>query len=339
MGRQGIRMKRLKSQKRRGRWFHYFRWPNKKETLLIHGVEPDDPQLVAAWAACNAECERTRKPSAAPRQGSVRMGLEAYMASGEFARLAEATQKSRKAIYRRLMKSQGDRPLSTIAPGDISAALTMKTPHGALTDLKAIKAAFAYMHAVGLIASNPAKDVPRPKLPKSDGFKTWTAEDISLFRARWMRGTSERLIFDVALYTGQRRTDLCRIGWQHVRDGTLEVTQSKTGSVAYVPMTAELRAALAGTEGRMVWLLTDFGKPFSPAGLGNKLGAAAKAAGVRKSLHGLRKAFCVYWAEQGRSVHEIAAMSGHKELDEIALYTRAADRRRLAQALTSMSGL
>ena len=71
-------------------------------------------------------------------------------------------------------------------------------------------------------------------------------------------------------------------------------------------------------------------KPFSPAGLGNRFAVAAEAAGVTARLHGLRKAFCVYWAEQGRTSHQIATMAGHMTLSEVERYT---DRRKIIQAL------
>lgn len=334
-----VRLKRLKSQRKRGRWFHYFRWPNGKETPLIHGVEPRDSRLVAAWAACNAECERTRKPEDAPRQGSVKMGLLAFMETAVFKSWAPVTQKNRAAVYRRLINGQGDRPLATIAADDIRAAFAVKSASGALADLKALRPAFAYLVSVGLMVADPTAEVPRPRLPKSDGYEPWAAEDIQAFRDRWAHGTMQRLAFDLALFSGQRRADLCRMGRQQVRGATLEVKQSKTGSIAYVPMTAELRAALAPAEGRTTFLVTSFGKAFTAAGLGNFFRAAASEAKVDKSLHGLRKAFCIYWAEHGRTVHEIAAMSGHKRLDEIELYTRAADRRRMVAALGSMEGL
>lgn len=334
-----VRMRRLKSQKHRGRWFHYFRWPGGRETPLIHGVAPDDPQLIAAWAACMAECERTAKPSDAPRRGSVKMGLLAYQASGEFLALAAVTRKNRAAVYRRLIRSQGDRPLATIAPEDIRAALAQKSPSGALTDYKMMRPAFQWMRENGLIAADPMEQVKRPKVKRTDGYDPFSVEDIEKFRARWPVGTTQRLAFDLALYTGQRRADLVRLGWQHVRGGVLEVHQSKTGATAYVPMTPELRAALAPTEARMTFLLTAYGRPFSPAGLGNLFGAACRAAGVDKSLHGLRKAFCIYWAERGKNINQIAAMTGHSRAAELEPYTKAANRRAMAAAVSGMEGI
>jgi len=48
------------------------------------------------------------------------------------------------------------------------------------------------------------------------------------------------------------------------------------------------------------------------------------------SAHGLRKAAARRLAEAGCSAHEIAAITGHATLREVARYTEAADRRKLA---------
>ena len=49
------------------------------------------------------------------------------------------------------------------------------------------------------------------------------------------------------------------------------------------------------------------------------------------TAHGLRKAAATRLANAGCSVNEIAAITGHKSLREIAHYTSAADQARLAQ--------
>ena len=95
-----------------------------------------------------------------------------------------------------------------------------------------------------------------------------------------------------------------------------------------------MRAVIARTPNiAPAFLLTSFGKPFSAAGLGNLFADAATAAGMTSRLHGLRKAFCVYWAEKGASTSQIAAMAGHMTLSEVERYTRAADRRRMVKLL------
>jgi integrase len=57
------------------------------------------------------------------------------------------------------------------------------------------------------------------------------------------------------------------------------------------------------------------------------------AAGLPKRFkpHGLRKAACRRLAEAGCSEKQIAAISGHASLDEVARYTKAADKALLAR--------
>jgi integrase len=50
------------------------------------------------------------------------------------------------------------------------------------------------------------------------------------------------------------------------------------------------------------------------------------------SAHGLRKAMCRRLAEAGCSANQIAAISGHVTLREVARYTKAADQKRMARA-------
>ena len=63
------------------------------------------------------------------------------------------------------------------------------------------------------------------------------------------------------------------------------------------------------------------------------------AAGLPPGLspHGLRKATARRLAEGGRTVHQIAAVTGHKTLSEVERYTKAADQARLARE--AMRGL
>ncbi|WP_338147736.1 tyrosine-type recombinase/integrase [Neoroseomonas terrae] len=58
----------------------------------------------------------------------------------------------------------------------------------------------------------------------------------------------------------------------------------------------------------------------------------AREAGIPSGLapHGLRKARCRPLAEAGATTHQIAAVTGHKNLKEVETYTRAAEQARMA---------
>jgi integrase len=62
------------------------------------------------------------------------------------------------------------------------------------------------------------------------------------------------------------------------------------------------------------------------------------AAGIlNKSAHGLRKAAATRAAENGATVQELMAIFGWIDIKEAEIYTRAADRKRLAaQSMTKL---
>ena len=89
---------------------------------------------------------------------------------------------------------------------------------------------------------------------------------------------------------------------------------------------------LAKTDTDMTFLVTSQGQPFSAPGFGNWFRKACDEAGLPKgcSAHGLRKAAARRLAEAGCTVHQIASITGHKTLKEVAHYAAAADQVRLA---------
>jgi integrase len=85
---------------------------------------------------------------------------------------------------------------------------------------------------------------------KTDGFQSWTEEEIFQFEAHHKPGSRARLAFALLLYTGQRRSDVLRMGRQHVRDGVLYVRQQKTGAELAIPLYPELQRIIADTPKR-----------------------------------------------------------------------------------------
>jgi integrase len=124
-----------------------------------------------------------------------------------------------------------------------------------------------------------------------------------------------------------------RLGWRHVVNGSIVIKQKKTGAEVTVPIVQELHAALDFCpRDRLTFIAQADGRPLGAASLGNKFREWLREAGIsdRLSLHGLRKAAARRLAEAGSTVHEIAAVTGHKSLGEVERYTREAERTRLA---------
>ena len=77
-------------------------------------------------------------------------------------------------------------------------------------------------------------------------------------------------------------------------------------------MTDELREALGAiTHDQSTFLVTEYGKPFSDNGFGNKMRQWCNDAGLPEcSSHGLRKASATILAEAGATEHQLMAIFG-----------------------------
>lgn len=328
----------LRSKLRRGRWFHTYRRGDVERSLGVHGLHPSDPKVLASWAAEHARWQEMPPETETPQAGTFAWALDLYTSgNSEWADYAEGTRKSRAAIFARYRKTQGARPVNTITGEAIERALYAKGGHGAVNEYKALKPVFEHLRRLGFIRKNPFVGIELDK-PKVNGFAVADAEDIAAFQKQWPVGSRNRLIFDLGLFSGAARTDLAKLGRKNIKGDLLVYVRQKSKVTATVPLTPELREVIARTPDiAPTFILTAQGKPFAAESLGNEFGEAARVAGMTARLHGLRKAFCIYWSERGASTHQIAAMAGHMSLSEVERYTRAADRERMVKLLVGVA--
>ncbi|MEJ0094570.1 MAG: tyrosine-type recombinase/integrase [Methylocella sp.] len=167
---------------------------------------------------------------------------------------------------------------------------------------------------------------------KTKGFHTWTDEEIRRFEKRWPIGTRERLALAILLYTGLRRGDAARLGRQHVRDGLITMTTEKTGTIVEIPILPVLEKIIAVSKtGDGAFVATPSGDPMTKESFGNWFRDACNAAGVPGAAHGLRKAGATHAANNGATEAELEAIFGWTGGRMASLYTKAANRKRLAR--------
>lgn len=313
---------------RHGRRRCYFRRPGHPSMAL-----PGEPGSRAFMAAYHAAMESRREINA-PDAGSLSAVFSAYYQSAAYRAISPATQRTYRGALDRLRPEYGDLPVRGMKPAHAAKILaTLDDKPGARSNLrKALANAFNLAVTQGVMAANPLAGLRLPR-KAAKGFRPWTSDDVARFAAKWPTGTRERLALALLLYTGQRRSDVVRMGRQHIEGQSLRVVQRKTGTDLLIPMHPALRQELASLpRGQLTFLQTQQGAPFSPAGFTNWFRDRAKAAGVADgSPHGLRKAAANMLAEAGATANEIMAVTGHKNLSEVTLYTARADQVRLAQ--------
>jgi len=291
--------------------------------------------------------------------GTVNALIVTYLdphSSSPFKTGAPETQRTRRNILENFREAHGDKPLYSIgSAGKRTMLLTREhmqrivneksaTPFAQRNFLNTLRAMFKWAAKEGRIPDDPTLGVTREKA-KSIGYKTWSEDHIARFEAKHAIGSKPRLALALLLYTGLRRSDVVKIGPQHIHDGALTIEQGKTegGEEAHleIPVHPKLRAVIDATPtlGMKSFLVTHFGKPYTAPGFGNWFRDQCNEAGLPKgiSAHGLRKATARRLAEIGCTAHQIAAITGHASLSEVQRYTKAADRKRMArEAMTKL---
>ena len=269
-----------------------------------------------------------------------------YYKSALFQSLEEDTRRRKRSVLDEICNIVGDSgrrlgqaPYASLKRAHVRQLRDMKAakPEGANFRLKQISALYAWAIQNDLATVNPAEKVEKLG-GGSDGYYTWTDEDVEKFGAHWPIGSRPRLAMAIMLYLGVRRSDAVLIGRKHEsRDGlTVAFAQFKGrkrgAKILTLPILPPFRAILDASElGNETWLETAFGKPYAVAGFGNSFRDWCVAAGLPQcTSHGLRKIGAVRAAEAGASEHELMAMFGWEDADMARIYTRKAAQKRLA---------
>lgn len=292
-----------------------------------------------------------------PTKGTLRWLIAGYFASAAFKGLDESTQRARRRILESCChepvapgrsETFADFPVERITTKPLRVLRDRKAelPEAANGRVKALRAVFKWAVAHEHMRTNPARDLERIQT-KAKGATAWTPEDVAAFEARHPIGSKARLALAILLFTGMRRSDVVQLGRQHVKDGWISKPQwkgrNRHPTMIELPMLDALTEIIAASPtGDLTYLVTEYGQPFSIAGFGNWFRDRCDEAGlVKRSAHGMRKAGATILAEKGATAHQLMAIFGWRSLAEAELYTRAADRKRLAKeglALLAPSG-
>lgn len=293
--------------------------------------EYGSPEFEAAYQAA-------LRGEAAPQKGKFAAGtlgwlVARYRESTAWASLSRATQRQRENIFKHILASAGMEPVSRFDRKVIVAGRDRRKdkPSAARHFVQTMRGLFKWAVEAQLVSIDPTVGVSVPR-PRTDGHHTWTEEECRQFEGRWPLGTRERVAFDVLLYTGLRRGDAVRLGRPHVRDGVATIKTEKTGETVTIPILPPLQRSLdAGPTGELTFVAGERGRPLTKEAFGNWFKRACREAGVPGTAHGLRKAGATRAAENGATVAMLEALFGWRGGGMASLYTRKADRSRLAR--------
>lgn len=297
-----------------------------------------------------------KKPKAAGEKsgrapdGTWRWLCQQFFGSAEFRQLDSGYQ----IVLRRRIEATFDEPIKegsryTMADCPIADVTKKKVrylrdlkselPEGANNRVKAMRNVFKWgMEALEEhVKANPARDVPYFKTG-SEGFYTWSVEDVVAFLRRHGPGTMARRALFVLLFTGVRSCNAFLLGRQMVRDHQLTFVVGKKRKTdkpktLTIPVLPVLQAELAtGPQGNLTWLVTSYGHPFkSSKAFGNWFKKRCLEAGLTQgSAHGCRKAGAVIAAENRATDAQMQAIFGWDSAKMSEFYRKKAQQKLLA---------
>ena len=331
---------------RHGKVRHYFRRPGYKRTALPG--EPQDPEFMAAYHTALGKAEKRPVAANQTKPGTIgSLLVEFYLSDYWLNTLKANTQANYRNIYERFRADYGHNRVADLTKGAVQAMVAEKaaTPGAARNFLKRLGTLFDFAVERDYLAINPARLVKLRRM-NTTGFKPWSDEEIAQFKAYHPPGSRPRRALALLLYTTQRRSDVHRMGRQHIVGNAIRITQVKgrKGDAPVdllIPIHPALKAELDLMPAEeLMFVTTNRGTAYSAAGFTHWFGREAEKAGLTDCTpHGLRKASSRHYAEAGASTNQIAAVTGHKSLKEVARYTASADQARLAQgAMKKLAG-
>lgn len=333
-----IRLKYVTIDRSEGLVRYYLRLPGEKKVRLPGKL--GDPEFMDAYSAAIEKRPRAVRVDGtvakADDRGTLSWLVDEYFQSSAFKGLAPATQGARRNILKVVLKTAGAEKIRDITEETIRAGRDRRaeTPAAANTFLKAMSHLFAFAIEYKHATKNPVAGVSRMPT-KTTGHHTWTEVEINRFLDHYKIGTMAHLCVTLMLYTGVRVSDASTMGRQHIHNGWLSFRAKKNDFFVEMPVAPELQQAIAACrisrKGHLHFLINEWDKPFSEKGLGNRMRKWCDSIGLNHcSSHGIRKAGATIAADNGATEHELMATFGWESPKQAAIYTKKANRRRLA---------
>lgn len=311
-----VATKRLADGTRR-RYYYAWRGGPLLKDDTCKPLQPSDPQFVVAYAAAHTQRKK-------PTVGTLFSLIASYRASSEFTGRAAKTQKDYRRYLKLIEEEFGTMSLAVVQ--DRRARGKFKEWRETMADRPRVAdyawTVLARVLAVakdrGLIAVNVCERGGR--LYEADRADIiWLPEHIKAFCA--VASPELQFALLLALWTGQRQSDLLRLTWSQY-DGThIRLRQGKGKKRVVIPVGAPLKTALDARrpdkpEGSI--LRNTFGHQWTSDGFRASWGKAftkAKLADASLHFHDLRGTAVTRLALSNCTTPQIAAITGHSPRD------------------------
>lgn len=296
----------------------------------LKSLASDEGEEFTPWSPAFMRAYTAAKdaPRAARTIGTLQSVIDGYLKGSGFTRLAPRTKHDyvvhlEKIAAARLIENGpalATYPLDAIEDPKIRPRLLDWRDRMARTSPRQADATFGVLRIIlewaydrGLVAANHARK-PKKVYRADRSDKVWLEADLNAFRA--IASHEMRMALELALWTGQRLSDLLRLSWSSYRDGRLAFRQGKRKRKVDMPVPSTLRALLDAEPRRAATILTTAsGRPWrtepKPVHFQHQWRQTTLAAGLDGlHFHDIRGTTCTMLANAGCTPSEIASVLG-----------------------------
>ena len=310
-------------------------WPERGERLED---TPENRKLARPWSWAYVEREREglrERLTSRPAGRALGEAIHAYLAHRERSRSANTVANNRSVLAVLEAAVGSSRPVGRVSTADLQAIIDARVSQGYRPNtLHNLKSVWGRFFGWAEVEPNPARKLVVPPVPQRE-IRAFSEEDLVRLRAaadaldRERRGPAvARLLLEVGLATGARASELRALRWEdfdpesetvriHRQQGAggERATKSRRGRTALVlpPFwTAWYRPGnrpgagyvLAGAKGR----------PLSGTATRYLMGRIADRAGVKGSLHDLRRTYGRRFLLAGGTLDQLKHALGHRSI-------------------------
>lgn len=259
--------------------------------------------------------------------------VDEYRQSPEYEELAVGTKRDYDRYLTQIVEGWGQLSVAGLRPSHVLKVRDKRrsVPAAANALLRVLSVLISWSIPRGYRNDNPCSHVR--KLSIGDGWSPWPVEMIHLIQREgptWMWEATA-----LALYTGQRQSDVLAMNWSALQDGCIQVRQAKTGKLLRIPAHSALLESLAGIPKTSIRILTSSrGAPWTADGFRSSWAKSLRGplAPIREKglvFHGLRKSAVVTLLEAGCTDAEVGAITGQSR-QMVEHYAREVNQRKLA---------
>jgi integrase len=188
------------------------------------------------------------------------------------------------------------------------------SPHTITHLLSDLRCLLRWAAQAGLIERSPFPGRVMPRIPEVVPSRLDDRELSVLARFEGSFGFTLRFL----LGTGLRWAEACRARREHVRGALLEVSNTKSGRVRRVPLSAALLEEIHRCEGRLV--------PYAEGSPGSFSRTVRRVTGIAGfHVHRCRHTFAMLWLEAGGNLAVLQQILGHRDLSTTMRYARVTD--------------